>query len=87
MNIEIREKDVKTCPYCGFAPVISVHLNAEFPYTIKCDNEDYHGHPANIAERRLNKAIDEWNNYVDDHERRRGVERYSWKEWEENNEK
>lgn len=87
MNIEIHESDVRACPYCGFAPVISIHLDAEFPYTIKCDNEDYHGHPANIAERSLNEAIDEWNNYVIEHERRRGVVRYSWDKWVESEDK
>lgn len=61
--IHLLDIEIQKCPHCGADPEIIVSTKAEFPFTIRCDNEDYHGRPANIAERSLQSAIREWNKY------------------------
>lgn len=78
MNIEIANIEVKRCPICGAEPLVITFIGGilgqrtDYPWQIKCDNEDYHGSPANVSEKTLRNAIKSWNEYCENEERRRG---------------
>lgn len=65
MNIEIRDFIVDTCPVCGTVPTIqtSVREDIENRWHVYCDNECYHGKPAEVWEDDLLTALEKWNEF------------------------
>ena len=65
MNIEIRDFIVDFCPICGTEPTIQTSVKEDItnPWHVYCDNECYHGRPAEVWEDDLLTALERWKQF------------------------